>query len=444
MSWLLNYIFKFAYKGTCSYCGKQDVDIHSLSTIPSKEKDSVSAGCCNDCCKQCYKCGILYYAKNTTDNLCYDCHEKLEKEDILLRYRENFYEECPNPQSRDILNLAGQGNVFLTEQEYVDIFTYYNWRHSYGGKRWVDITKTLFKLIRLQSNFNIRESQLVIDHAFDLIHNTDSIFSKAPEDVQQWIMSALEIKKHASPFYYMDKCSNDVQKLLKKYYHNDISEFSSLERFTNKEKTISIDNMINRFFDTKMKDEAESILKNLGINSDTINLIFRILKYNSYENVIKNIIYIDLNINRIDNLIELFKIPFKDLSLTTKNMLLFLSKHVDSQALDRVIHYFSNNPSTYANKWISILKDKTQMNWLKVLNKNSSLNKIAISQTVFFDFYALNYIDCNNLNKEKSMCKFVKEYTNKQIIDYLANLLKVLVVGEAAHVKDVFASGYYL
>jgi hypothetical protein len=113
MSWLLNYIFKFAYKGTCSYCGKQDVDIHSLSTIPSKEKDSVSAGCCNDCCKQCYKCGILYYAKNTTDNLCYDCHEKLEKEDILLRYRENFYEKCPNPQSRDILNLAGQGNVFF-------------------------------------------------------------------------------------------------------------------------------------------------------------------------------------------------------------------------------------------------------------------------------------------------------------------------------------------
>lgn len=193
-----------------------------------------------------------------------------------------------------------------------------------------------------------------------------------------------------------------------------------------------------------MRAKALAILNNLKVSGKAITLIFQILRYSSYDNesVIKNIIYIDLNINKIDNLIELFKIPFNNLSKTAQNILLFLSKHIDEKTLNHVVYYFSKNPSEYADGWISILKDKTKTNWLKALSKHSSLNKISMSETLFFDFYALNYIDCNNLNEEKSMCKFVKEYTNKQIIDYLVDLLKTLVASEASHVKDQFASGY--
>lgn len=360
---------------------------------------------------------------------------KYIKENTKLKAKNLFYKKFPN-QQRDIIDLAGQGNVFLLEQEYVDIFRGYPWSFNYGGERWVDITKTLFKLMQIQTSFSTKEAELIIDHAFDLIHNTNSIFTKDNE-VVKWILSALDIKKNTSPLYYMKECTNDVQKLLKKYYRNELSQFNSFDQNIKIEKAIGIKSLINNYVNST-GGKSLYLLDNLHLNYKLYSLIVNLTAHKSSAKYSKHILYINFNIDKINNFIELFKLSPEFSAIgkyLTTELYKFLAANLDNNTLKQINDYFALEPNSNASTWLNIINN------VRNRKKIAKISSVQLNNTLFFDFYAMNYIDCNILDEDdKNVCKFIKKDNCIQIIEYLVSLLKKCIMKEAAHVNDAWDS----
>ena len=73
------------------------------------------------------------------------------------------------------------------------------WMGGYGGKAWANIAETLYKLYVSEK---LQEKIIWIDHAYDLQHNTGSIFTKLKSYYKapgwHWIRKALDWKKYTT------------------------------------------------------------------------------------------------------------------------------------------------------------------------------------------------------------------------------------------------------
>jgi hypothetical protein len=70
------------------------------------------------------------------------------------------------------------------------------WYGAFGGEKWMQIAKALYKLITAK---NINEKIIYIDHAYDLQHNTGSVFTKLKSyyknSTYDWLKNALDWKR---------------------------------------------------------------------------------------------------------------------------------------------------------------------------------------------------------------------------------------------------------
>ncbi len=78
-----------------------------------------------------------------------------------------------------------------------EIFNEANWYNDYGGKAWGDIAESWSKIITSKTT---KEKIKWIDHAYDLQHNTDTVFNKLKSYYRagsgyEWLNRALDWKK---------------------------------------------------------------------------------------------------------------------------------------------------------------------------------------------------------------------------------------------------------
>lgn len=89
-----------------------------------------------------------------------------------------------------------------------EVFRKGKWNHSYGGKAWGNIAKGWLELDAAKSNTDIKT---YIDHAYDLQHNTGSVFNKIKEYSKggnyDWLPAALDKKYDATPWELVDSSS---------------------------------------------------------------------------------------------------------------------------------------------------------------------------------------------------------------------------------------------
>ncbi len=88
------------------------------------------------------------------------------------------------------------------------------WKSSYGGRAWQTIAKAYLSLLLADT---MAKKIAYIDHAYDLQHNTGSVFTKvqaytSSEKDYQWLNNALEWKKHQTDLRgFYDKVSGSLQ-----------------------------------------------------------------------------------------------------------------------------------------------------------------------------------------------------------------------------------------
>lgn len=106
--------------------------------------------------------------------------------------------------------LAVQKKLGMSEYELAETFFYIfdkiHWGSGYGGKAWAEIAKTFKKLI---TSTSLQEKIVWIDHAYDLQHNTGTVFNKLKKLYDKggfsWIARALDWKRDQTDlrkFYY--------------------------------------------------------------------------------------------------------------------------------------------------------------------------------------------------------------------------------------------------
>jgi len=88
------------------------------------------------------------------------------------------------------------------------------WKSSYGGQAWQTIAKAYLSLLLADT---MAKKIAYIDHAYDLQHNTGSVFTKvqaytSSEKAYRWLSNALEWKKHQTDLRgFYDKVSGSLQ-----------------------------------------------------------------------------------------------------------------------------------------------------------------------------------------------------------------------------------------
>ena len=125
----------------------------------------------------------------------------------------------------------------------IDGFSNMKWDIGYGGDGWSEIAKSWFLLDKAKST---NDKIIAIDHAYDLQHNTDTIFNKidayykdGPSMGYKWIKHALDFKKNIKNIWELyPKVSSDV-KSLTGYIAKD-KGYGTLEDFLKKSKKIKI------------------------------------------------------------------------------------------------------------------------------------------------------------------------------------------------------------
>ena len=144
---------------------------------------------------------------------CESCYE-VEVEQHARSMWADFYSKNPDLQQIDALQKAADEEGGIPPDVYVRIFRDLDWEDGYGGDAWAHIAETWRDLKSAAKAEDWAKMHLLIDHAFDLVHNTGSLFTKASSDVQSWLFKALEEKFFLDPLQYRDKLSASARKLL--------------------------------------------------------------------------------------------------------------------------------------------------------------------------------------------------------------------------------------
>ena len=115
-------------------------------------------------------------------------------------------------------------------------FNELSWSNQYGGPKWGNISKGLKFLIEAADK-DLQTKIIAIDHAYDLQHNTDTVFNKlvkyAKDGGYSWIMRRLEQKKNIKNYYvWVDNSSPGLKPflyaLIKNYYGISRDQFDEI------------------------------------------------------------------------------------------------------------------------------------------------------------------------------------------------------------------------
>jgi len=209
---------------------------------------------------RCEKCGepvseddISY--DESGNGYCSGCYEE-DYGDILAEVTDGFYERHPDLMSIDALEKA-KDEVEMEPEAYVAIFGDLHWRSSFGGSAWAHIAETWRDLRKAVGREDWNEMTLLVDHAFDLVHNTGSLFTKAKDEIRSWLFQALEDKYFLDPLQWRDKLSPDARKVLDAYIRNS----GGVAKW--REKIEATGDAMSKFEKILLKDQDEKMAERL-------------------------------------------------------------------------------------------------------------------------------------------------------------------------------------
>jgi len=112
-----------------------------------------------------------------------------------------------------------QKELRITNSELSKIFEYLFlnlvWQSQFGGSAWADIAKSYYMLLKAKRK---NEKIIAIDHAYDLQHNTDTVFNKLQlyyKDGYSWIRNALDWKRDVDDIRsFYEKVSPQLRRIV--------------------------------------------------------------------------------------------------------------------------------------------------------------------------------------------------------------------------------------
>lgn len=417
--------------------------------------------CGNHTPKSCDSCGEylmeddMYGAAGGV--YCEMCHSDI-REQMTRQAWADFYDSYPKLEDIDALQKAvDEDEEGMTPDIYVKIFADMDWDDLYGGDVWAHIAETWRDLARAKESEDWAKMLALTDHAFDLVHNTGSLFTKAKEGVKKWLFKALEEKYFRDPLEYRDKLSADVRKLLDAHIRSSGGVRKWKERMEGRdtamrrvEKSIAEQDskMAKRVWDAfdlsvplfRGRDSFLDVA--FWSASDTTPYftasdIRKFMHTGDPEMLVKIMMQLPSSICEpvsshpaATYLREEFVPKAIEVVEKTPGLLQEKMKKVQKYYRDRVADWEKLIRSTKVRR-----KDDAKEEALAAAVATAFL-KVALDRTDFYDFYALTVVDCARLPDDMvRLCNGLKKVTLIQVADAIIAILRRAVVREARHAE---------
>lgn len=167
----------------------------------------------------------LSYRATASDVAKFDPREvrnikKIKRNPFLKKEQDNYSARTSYYLTSYKAVEATQKKLDLSDLQLADIFFYLfdvvSWKLSFGGKAWAKIAKAYKNLLLSKT---LQEKIVWVDHAYDLQHNTDTVFNKLQVYYKyggyRWIAEALDWKKDQTDLRsFYSKVSSSVRPLV--------------------------------------------------------------------------------------------------------------------------------------------------------------------------------------------------------------------------------------
>jgi len=472
------------------------------------EGDTLCESCFGELCTDCAKCGETGYAEDMVYAFeeyfdsecappqCDDCGEYISDDNSEMVGDELYCPECAVKQM-DLLvqdlwgdfytknpDLAAAGGTGmdgsavegalqraaeLDEMEpavYVRIFRGLNWEDQYGGEAWARIAETWRDLAEAIRREDWDGMHLLVDHAFDLVHNTGPLFTKADRETQTWLFKALEDKFFLDPLQWRGRLSPDARRLLDAHIrqHGGVAEWQrrlgglerAMDRFTSayrQDDSKMAGRIWNAFDLTAWMFRRREDFVDAALWAHHEHDPEKAAKLRSFLSKPTSAKFLDVLENVIGpEVIE----PGPEMSLYPHNQPIalltreeFLPRALKLLSKDRKLAESLRKPP----KTLSAPERERQKRWSRFFEGYAKRQKeekaaagvsaalaagflrLALSVSDFYDFYALSVVDCGSLPDDLAqMCPGLKKVTTLAVAKDLLLILSGAVVDEAGHV----------
>ena len=427
---------------------------------------------CDDCVpSQCESCETYmssdesYYDEGSGETLCESCYSGRQTGGVEEAWEE-FNDDHPELES--VLDKA-DAEEEMDAETYITIFEDLSWADAYGGKAWARIAETWRDMEELVSGLHNGGGKndddwvrltATVDHAFDLVHNTGSLFTKADPKVQGWLFQALEDKYFLDPLQYRNKLSSDGRKLLDAHIRQSGGVRKWKEEFENKEKILDrLEKALLRDYDFNMAKRVFTTYKldardfygrdsfitvafwqkaNMSRIPGEVLPIREFLRQPSEDNAIKTMAFVSPN-----SFIQGSDHPAAPIlrGQVLPELLSYAKKS------DRVREWLTKVPPPgggleMRSKWRKLLqrerKDAMEAKSVAAaLGAAALMIKLALKQSDFYDFYATTVVEPDRLPEDLARyARGFKRVVTLQMAKDLLVILKEAVIREARHVSN--------
>lgn len=393
---------------------------------------------------------------------------------------DDFYETHPKLRDMDVLQQAADEDE-MEPDVYITLYRDLDWTSAYGGSAWQHIAETWRDLAAAaDGQGDPARLNALVDHTFDLVHNTGSLFTKSKDSVQKWLFQALEAKYFLDPLEYRGKLSVDVRKLLDLHirYHGGVRAWKDglegktrvmekfernllRERDMNMAKRLwSVHNLnANMFRDRDAFLEVAFWSDNRSSAAvDGARLLRTFLKSptrQAFIDVVRDMApdafkagtsHPAGDLLRREFLPKALKLLEADAPLRAE-MARGRGDEGEAEADPKVVGESFYHPYWW-NQWGEFFKGERRRK--KDEAKEPALAsallaafiRTALKQTDFYDFYALTLIDCGGFPDDIArMCRGLRKIISITVAKSLVEILKRAVIREARHVSDALGLG---
>lgn len=407
-----------------------------------------------------------YWDEDSGNTYCQDCAPD-RREDMW----DDFYATHPKLREMDALRKAADQDE-MEPEVYITLYRDLRWTNAYGGSPWRHIAETWRDLAAAAAGQgDPARLNVLVDHTFDLVHNTGSLFTKAKGSVRKWLFQALEAKYFLDPLEYRGKLSADVRKLLdlhiryrggvrvwKEGLEDKVKVMEKFERNLLRERDMKMAQRLWNVHDlnANMFRDRDAFLEVAfwsQIRSQTAidgaKRLRRFLKSPARATLIDLVTDMGPGMFKAGTSHpagDLFRREFvpKALKLLDADAPLRaeFAKGDDDKPDPEVVGQLAGRPYLW-DAWNEFFKGERRRR--KDEAKEPALAtallaafvRTALKQTDFYDFYALTLIDCGGFPDDIArMCRGLRKVISITVAKSLVEILKRAVIREARHVSD--------
>ena len=449
------------------------VKCHACETTMLTEDAHVADGehYCDECVpEQCEGCGTWMdreeslYDEGSGASLCESCYSERQTGGV-----EEVWDEfnSAHPELEGVLDKA-DAEEEMDVETYITIFEDLSWSDAYGGKAWARIAETWRDMEELVSglhdgggeNDNWVRLTATVDHAFDLVHNTGSLFTKAKSETQRWLFQALEDKYFLDPLQYRNKLSADGRKLLDAHIRQSGGVREWKKEIESKEQILErLEKALLRDYDFKM---AIRVFRTYKLNARD---------FYGRDSFITVAFWQKADMSRIPGEVlpirEFLRQPSEDNAIKTmsaadSDAFKQGSNHpaapvLRGQVLPKLLLYAKK--SNKVREWLTGTKATAGLvaprsRWRKLLQRERKdaleaksvaaalgaaalMIRLALKQADFYDFYAMTVVEPDRLPEDLARyARGFKRVVTLQMAKDLLVILKKAVIREARHVSN--------